>query len=98
MEHAGEEGAGGTRSEATRLSSASASSCIHPEIERQDAPVGHPHHEGPSDASALPARLGPCGGDHRGPELLRVPSAAFVRGCDRTVLFDTDSIESAMDT
>src|SRR5450755_295440 len=98
MEHAGEEGAGCTRSEATRLSSAAASSCLHPEIERQDAPAGHPHHEGSSDASALPARFGPCGGDHRGPELLRVPSAAFLRGRDRTVLLNTDSIESAMDT
>src|SRR5258708_17764523 len=98
MEHAREEGAGCTRSEATRLSSAAASSCIYPEIERQDAPSGNPHHEGPGDASALLARAGPRGGDHCGPELLRVPSAAFLRGCDRTVLLDTDPIESAMDT
>jgi hypothetical protein len=29
---------------------------------------------------------------------VRVPSAAFLRRCDRTVLLDTDPIESAMDT
>src|ERR1700730_13289035 len=98
MEHAREEGAGCTRSEATRLLSAAASSCIHPEIERQDAPSGNPHHEGPCDASAVPARPGPRGGDHCGPELLWVPTAAFLRGCDRTVLLDTDPVESAMDT
>ena len=59
--HSGEEGKGSSCTEAERLSSSTAQTCLHPEKVRQqnDAPSRHSHHEGQSDASITSARPRP---------------------------------------
>ena len=55
--HSGEEGTGSPCTEAERLSSSTAQTCLHPEKVRQqnDAPPRNSHHEGQSDASTTSA-------------------------------------------
>jgi hypothetical protein len=98
LEHPAEESSSSTRAEGARLSTATPSAHLHPEVEWQNAPARHPHDEGQSHASAPPAGCRPRRGDQSGPKLVRVSAAAVLRRCHRAMLPGIANRQRAVDS